>query len=304
MEIHESTNKSLNLVFDKWEGDSEIYNLSEYIGNQGFNDPAGFFDFYERYYHEHLDYPRYTIPVKKYNLNDVYENPSITFYYAIKTNFGLKDILVDRGGKFNDSVIECFKRCKNITFMYIREHESETREDFDALRDYIIKNELPENQFLIISNNPNIKNYIQETNSEIKFHKLNLLKITSSSVFSEVETRFLTNKKGKFFSCFNKNPKRHRYTLLCLLDYFNLLEETNWSLIGKTHSSDKESYKDFLPSDLWDVIDFNKFSEIELKESDYEIGTNYFNSDLSVNNKDFPTIGRGGGASGGMMLPE
>jgi len=304
MEIQESTNKFLNLVFNNWESDREICNLSDYIGNNGFNDPSGMFDFYERYYFEHLGYDRHSIPTKKWKLQDVYDNPNIQFYYAIKTNFGLKDIFVDRNGRFDDEVIECFKKCKNITFMYIREHESETREDFDALKKYINDNQLLENQFLIISNNPNIRNYIQETNSEIQFHKLNLLKITSSSVFSEVQTVFLKNKNGKFFSCFNKNPKRHRYTLLSVLDYYNLLDDTNWSLIGKVHNTDKYSYKNYLPKELWEKIDFTKFGEVELKESDYETNLGYFNADLSVNYEDFPKLPRGGGASGGLMLPE
>lgn len=305
METQESTNnKFLNLVFNKWEGGREIYNLSEYIGNQGFNDPSGMFDFYERYYHEHLGFERYPIPIKKWKIQDVYDNPSIQFYYAIKTNFGLKDIFVDREGKFDDDVLKCFKECSNITFMYIREHESETREDFDSLKQYIHSNQLPENQFLIISNNPNIKNYIKHTNSQIKFHQLNLLKITSSSVFSDVETRFLENKNGKFFSCFNKNPKRHRYTILSLLDYYNLLDDTNWSLIGKVHNTDKYVYKDYLPAELWEKIDFTKFGDVELKESDYETNLGYFNSDLSVNYQDFPKLSKGGAASGGMMLPE
>lgn len=305
METQESTNKSLNLVFENWKDDNkEISNLFQYLGNHGFNNPIGFFDFYERYYFEHLGYDRYSIPTKKCKLQDVYNNSNTQFYYAIKTNFSLKDIFVDRNVKFDNKVIKCFKECKNITFMYIREHESETREDFNALRNYIINNHLSENQFLIISNNPNITNYITETNSQIIFYKLNLLKITSSSVFSEVDTRFLENKNGKFFSCFNKNPKRHRYTLLSVLDYYNLLDDINWSLIGKVNSTDNYSYKNYLPTELWEKIDFKKFGNIELKESDYETSLGYFNADLSVNYKDFPKLAKGGGASGGMMLPE
>jgi hypothetical protein len=304
METQESTDKFLNLVFNRWEGETEIYNLSDYIGNQDFNNPAGFFDFYERYYFEHLGYPRYSLPIKKCNLSDVYKNPQKEYFYAIKTQFGLKEIFKDRKAKFDQDVLDCFKECKNITFMYIREHESETREDFDALKNFIIENELSELQFLILSNNPNVQNYLNESKSEIRFHKLNLLKITSSSVFREVETKFLENKSGKFFSCFNKNPKRHRYSLLLALDYYKLLDDVNWSLIGKTHSVDRNVFYNFLPESLWEKIDFTKFENIELKESDYEISKGYFNSDLSVNNKDFPKILKGGGASGGLMLPE
>ena len=304
METQESTDKFLNLVFNRWEGEKEIYNLSDYIGNQDFNNPAGFFDFYERYYFEHLGYSRYSLPIKKCNLNDVYKNHQKEYFYAIKTQFGLKEIFKDKEGKFDQDVLDCFKKCKNITFMYIREHESETREDFDALRNFIIENELSELQFLILSNNPNVQNYLKESKSEIRFHKLNLLKITSSSVFREVETKFLENKSGKFFSCFNKNPKRHRYSLLLALDYYKLLDDVNWSLIGKTHSVDRNVFYNFLPESLWEKIDFTKFENIELKESDYEISKGYFNSDLSVNNKDFPKILKGGGASGGLMLPE
>lgn len=305
METHESTNKFLNLVFDQWDGDNEIYNLSEYIGNEGFNDPSGFFDFYERYYHEHLGLERYSIPIKKWKIQDVYDNPSTQFYYTIKTNFGLHDIFKERNAKFNDSVIKCFKECNNITFLYIREHESETRGDFNALQDYISENNFNESQFFIISNNPNIENYIKKGNSGIKFQKINLLKLTSSSVFSEVPTIYKPNKSGKFFSCFNKNPKKHRYVLLSVLDYYGLLDDINWSLIGKVDiAHTNESYKDLLPFDIWKNIDFLKLKDVELKESDYELSKGYFNSDLSVNYKDFKKIERGGGASGGLMLPE
>lgn len=304
MEIQESTDKFINLVFDNWEGSRESYNLSYYAGNDGFNDPAGFFDFYCRYYNDHFSVQDFKLPIKKWKIEDVYKNPLKTFYYSIKTDKSLSYIFDDLGADLKEETKKCFRECNNITFLYIREHESETIQDFKSLLSFIHKNELDEKQFYILSNNPNIKKYIKDTNSNVNFGKINLLKLTSTSVFSEMNTRFTIDKKGKFFSCFNKNPKNHRYVLLSLLNNFEILKDTNYSLLGFANSPNIEVYRSYITENYLLNTDFNYIYNQGIHESDYEKNLGYFNEDLSVNNQNFPSIGRGGGASGGLMLPE
>jgi hypothetical protein len=304
MEIQESTNRFLNLVYDTWEGDSFRYNLSDYIGNDGFNDPAGFFDFYSRYFNEQFSTQEFKIPIKRCNLEDVYNNPDKIFYYGIKTDKSLHHLFDDIQIQFSDKVIKCFRDCSNIIFLYIREHESETIYDFNALKEFIKINKLKENQFLILSNNPNIENYIKDTNSNLSFRKINLLKLTSTSVLSEVETRYNSDKEGKFFSCFNKNPKNHRYVLLSLLNHIGVINDTNYSFLGTANTPNIEVYKNYITDEYISKVDFDYIYNIGIKESDYEEGLGYFNEDLSVNTETFPSINGGGGASGGLMLPE
>lgn len=153
METHESTNRYLNLVYDNWKTSEYLTNGADNIGNEEFNDIKGFFDFYERYYHGHLGFDRYTLPLRINKIKDVYENPDITFYYPIKTFYSLREIFRDRGFKFSDELLKCFKECKNIVFFFVREHESEFEFDYQELKKYITDNDLNESQFLIVSNN-------------------------------------------------------------------------------------------------------------------------------------------------------
>lgn len=303
MEIQETPNKFLNLVFENWENNKPTPNCPESVGNLGFNYPDGFFDFYERYYFEHLGYERNSIPIKNWKLKDISQHPDKNFYFALKTSHSLNEVINQRGFDLSENVKNNLKEFKNFYFMYIREHESETEEDILALQSYIKNNNLPEEQFLILTNNFNYKNIITKNNLNINIYKLNLLQITSTSIFSEMKSEFNLDKSGKFFICFNKNPKRHRYSLLSALNYYDILSDTNWSLIGKiSEGISKEDFRHFFEDDLFNKIDFLKLKNVGLKESDYEIGKKYFNSDLSVNIHE--ELNRGGGASGGLMLPE
>lgn len=304
METHESTDKFLNLVYDKWEGNSEIYNCADSTENLSFNDVSGFIDFYERYYFEHLNFPRHPFPIKKWKIEDVYKNPNKKFYYAIKTGFGFNELIESRNFDLSNTVKQCFKNCKNIFFLHIREHESEFIQDLESLNKYLEKHNLPKNQFVLINNGSKVAELNKKYNSAILNYKLNLIQITSSSIFAEMNSNYIEEKSGKFFLCFNKNPKKHRYGLICALDYFDILKDTNWSLIAKTDESDFTRFKDFFIKDLYNKINFKKFKDVSLKESDFENGKGFFNDDMTVNYQDFPELERGGGASGGLMIPE
>lgn len=305
METHESTNRYLNLVYDNWKNSEYLTNGADTIGNKEFNDIKGFFDFYERYYHEHLGFDRYSLPLKINKISDVYSNPEITFYYPIKTFYSLKEIFTDWGFKFSDTLLKCFKECNNIVFLFVREHESEFEYDYQELKKYITDNFLNESQFLILSNNSSHEEIKNKLNLKIQSKKLNLIKLTASSIFSVMPSTFTTDKKGKFFLCFNKSPKPHRYATLLLLDYYNILTDTNWSLIGKENRCDSQSFKDIINESILDKLDYEKFKLFDKKESDFEIGKGYFNKDLSVNYEEFNRLPDGGGmASGGLTLPE
>ena len=304
MEIQENQNKFLNLVFENWKNGEPTPNCPETAGNNSFNLPGGFFDFYERYYSQHLNYERNSIPVKNWKLEDVKNNKDKNFYFCIKTPEPLKHLIEDKKLELSYGVKNHLVNCNNFYFMFIREHESETEEDLVSLKTFIKERNLPESKFIVLTNNDNFKNIVDKCNIEYHIHKLNLLQITSTSVFSEMISEFNTNKKGKFFICFNKSPKKHRYSIIAALDAYGILEDTNWSFIGKFPETHYDDTKRFFNDDDLKKINFNKFKNLELKESDFEIGKNHFNSDLSVNYEGFPEINNGGAASGGLMLPE
>ena len=78
--------------------------------------------------------------------------------------------------------------------------------------------------------------------------------------------------------CFNRGPKRHRYSLLLLLLKHNILNEINWSLIP--------NYFPYPGADFYEGILSNKdiyesqkeieyFYNIGIKKNDYEIDADY-----------------------------
>ena len=302
MEIQESTNKNLNLVFENYNQSEPIPNFHEVIGDLEFNRPDGFFHFYERYYHEQMGFDINFLDIKYWKISDVSLYPNKNFYFSVKTEYSLKEIICDKGLKISNEVTTTIKENKNLYVMFIQEHESEFEEDLVALQNYIDSNSLPSNQFIVLTNNYNLKNIVEKNNIRYQLIKLNLLQLTSTSVFSEVTSQYNQNKKGKFFLCFNKYPKKHRYSLLVALDYYNILEDTNWSLIGKPREYESHHFKPLFNEEFLEKLNFEKFKDFELKESDYEIGKNHFNTDLSSNIRE--KLPRGGGASGGLMLPE
>ena len=60
--VTQGSNKKINLVYDKWEDEKPLFNLSDDLGDGGFRDERYFFDFYERFFQEQLNYPRYFLP--------------------------------------------------------------------------------------------------------------------------------------------------------------------------------------------------------------------------------------------------
>lgn len=77
---------------------------------------------------------------------------------------------------------------------------------------------------------------------------------------------------------FNKEPKRHRYGLLCLLKKYNLLENTNWSMVPTFSNIRNENF--YTP--IFDEESINSlreeiqyFKELEYKFSDFETNNEF-----------------------------
>ena len=79
---------------------------------------------------------------------------------------------------------------------------------------------------------------------------------------------------NQFFLCHNRSPRIHRYGLLCLLKKYNILDNTNWSLINGW-SFDKEAKSQFTSilnsEDILNLSDeIEYFTSIDIKKSNYE----------------------------------
>lgn len=309
MVIQENTKKTLNFVYDSWVLDIPTHNIGEVLGDGDFRDEYGFFDFYQRFFQAQLGYSREIFSVNKCRISDVYENPNEKYYYGIKTALGLSDIFREREVQLSESIIKCLQECDNIKILYIREHEPETILDFDAVTLYLDKNNIPHNKLIIISNNPKINEYKKNKNSDIGFHRTNLLQITSTSVWNELGSELIVDKKGSFFCCFNKSPKRHRIATLISLQDNQILGDTNWSMLvdyrmGRGFDLDdiRHDFEDYLGdiSDKHEVIDSILCSGD--RKSEFESNTvNIVNGGFE---KPDIEIEGAGGEAGGVMVPE
>jgi len=308
MEIQETTKKTLNFVYDSWVLDLTIPPLAEWLGDSDFREPHGYFDFYQRFFSEQLGYPRDIFRIKKFKIEDVYNNPDEMFYYPLKTNWGLSDIF--QKTDLPKSINKCLVECENIKVLFIREHEPETRPDINSLRVYCKKYRIPENRFVIISNNPKIEQYKEEFKSEFIFHRTNLLQMTSAAVWNELESTFVPKKEGKFFCCFNKSPKKHRIATLMELNRYQILQYTNWSML-----IDYRNGRDYTDTDgllaefqyyLGDITTKKGTMDSILsggtRKSDYEPYIEMNGWDFSEKHKE--SIEGAGGEAGGIMVPE
>ena len=145
-------NKKINLVYDNWNKTTPKHNLVTFLENGSFRDERYFFEFYERFFFEQLGYEK-SLPCKRYRVEDVYSNKEKTFFYGLKTSLSLEEIFCVRNATFSKQLLKCLKECDNIKVLFIREHESETFSDFKCLVNFLNKNGISENKFLILNIN-------------------------------------------------------------------------------------------------------------------------------------------------------
>lgn len=295
-------NKVIRLLFDEWKPRYPIPNAGFSAGNAEFNYPQGLINFYERFYHEQLGFQLKSLPCKSFRLSEIESDKE--YYYVIKTVLGFSELVPNYDFKLSQEVIDVLINKPNVYFLFVREHESETKEDFDYLVDYFQSKFIPLDKIILLSNNTLLEDKCKSLN--IRFHKLNLLSLTSSSVFTALGSTFIEDKTGKFFISYNKTPKLHRYGLLIWLHYYNLLNDIDWSLIGKSNIDNGMLSNIFFDEDLKNLqpsIEF--FNQLETKYSIAEENTNWINpKTLEISQSVRKPLDGSAGASGGLMLPE
>lgn len=303
-------NKNIRLVFEKWDGDKPLPNCSEFFGSDGFRYEDGFFDFYERYYYSLRKYERHSLPRTFHKILEVYENKDLNYYFVIKTALSINEMFKERKLFFSEEVLNCLRDCNNFTIVFLTEHESDDELGYVELKDYIAKNGLNDNQFMLLNNNGNFQNYNLKYNGNIRFNQLQLIPITSTSIFSDLKPPFIVEKTGKLFICHNKSSKPHRYATLALLHKKGLIDDVNWSLVtGQVRPSDDYVWiEEALSKDVVKSCEkeIKKLFSIKVKESDYEIDKKYFseNGEIIFDKNEFPELGDAAMESGGLLIPE
>ena len=283
---------TINLVYDDWlDIDNTNYNGKKHFPNLHFGDmhhlmwsylDKGLFFGYLQNTISNND----KFELKKCRFNEVHDRPDENFYYFI-TLHGFNYEQIFKQAKFeqffNENLKNVLLKCENFYVGFVTEHESDDEKGFLELNNFVIKNNLNPKQFYFINNNSLIDDIKKEHNSDINVYKINFLPFSSTRVLEmEGECSLITEKKGKFFMCFNKGPKRHRYALLCLLKKNNLLEDINWSLIPDYNpNAENEFYSHiFNPQEIESIKEEIKyFLNIGIKKNDYEIDANWIDGE-------------------------
>ncbi len=290
--------KTFNIVYDRWDefGQTPYPNLKLSFPTLQMNDPDNLILHYQ-------DDTSFTnkFKKKKCKFHEVIENPNQNFYYIISHGgVNAHEMFVDERdfnnikklNPFDEHIVDFLKKYDNFYVMFLTEHEPDNEKSFRLINQYMIDNNVDTKKLFIVNNNSKLDEYKQKYNSNINVYKLNFIPHSSTKVLVKMGgCEFVENKKGRFFMCFNKSPKVHRYALLCLLKKYNLIEDINWSLVPSWNCQAREDFytKIFNNEEkkyYQNEIDY--FYNIKIKRSEYEENKGWFNEFEDINRKDFP----------------
>jgi len=214
-------------------------------------------------------------------IKDVYQNADEKFYYFIgHSSINILEI-IENGLILSNEIINCLKDCNNFNLVFFTNHECDDEDGFVKLNNL----DVDKNQIYIVNNNYKLKDYIIKYKSEINICSTEYLPIVVSlSLQRDLGTEFTTNKKDKFFMCFNRGPKIHRYSLLVFMYKNNLLNDTNWSFIPTNGVNYDKNYYQIFEQDeiLFYQNEIDYFNNLKLKISDYEINDLEFNENNEI----------------------
>lgn len=288
--------KKFNLVYDIWEGDDLVPNTKIIYGDRNnIKDPYYLF----LHYVNDTTLQKGKFKLIRHKLNQISFDDSEKYYYVINYGSNLIDLFYhenkDKRVEFDplsEEVKTAFRNNKNLNIIFINEHEPDDIEGFELLHNYVKKNNLDENRFYLINNNSNLDSHTKKFDSKINTYKLNFIPHSYTKVLLKIGgVDFIEEKLGKFFMCFNKSPKKHRFALLLLMTKNNLLNQTNWSYVPTwdckfDYHYVNDFFNKFEISMLKTEIDFLK--NLHIKVSDYEKDKNYFNEYQEINRESFP----------------
>jgi hypothetical protein len=287
--------KNFNIVYDQWDGERSIPNAKNLcLDSHGIKDPY----YLILHYYDDTNLKSDRFKIKRCKIDEI--NSQENYYYIINYSCTLSDLFIHNNIVDNeveldflsDEIKDSLIKKDNFFIMFLSEHEPDDIIGYESLIKYIEKNNLPAHKFYLVNNNSNLDELKNKFETKINVYKLNFIPHSSTKVLTRIGgVDFLEEKTGKFFMCFNKSPKVHRYSLLLFLLKNNILNNTNWSLVPTWDCNFDRGYlfKMFNSNDL-DMLSYeiNELKKIKIKRSDYEVNENYFNEFEELNRENMP----------------
>lgn len=208
------------------------------------------------------------------NINDKY-------YYIYRTDRYLEPLFNEYGGfPFSEELKSALASHKNLSIIFLNEHESDNENCLSILKEEILKNNLSEKQFYFISNNNKLDDLKIKENTEINVYRINRAPLASIREMSNYPHPFVVD-RDYLFMTHNRAIKSHRVALLCMLNNMKLLDETDWSLIRGFEFNqryfDENGINKWFLKEIFDENDYTKFKNdleylktFDIKKSKFE----------------------------------
>jgi hypothetical protein len=125
----------------------------------------------------------------------------------------------------------------------------------------------------MLNNNYKMEEYKLTHNLNVNTYKTNYLQNCKIKDFMKMgESRYVTDKKGKFFMTFNKSLKAHRVVLLSLLLRSELIDDVNWSFVpNKNQKFGKGFISSVTDEEFLDQIEFLEKNTFKLSDLESKI---------------------------------
>lgn len=290
--------KRANLVYSNFNDGQPIPNgydmyddgrLTYFSGNSYFtthlNDP------YDSIYSGPL-FENRRIEYKVTSLDDI-DNSVVNFYIIAHANVNYEFMATDEF-KFSDKLINSIKNY-NLYLTLLHEHESCTEIEFVQLCERLKKLGIPLYKVILLNNNSKLYEYEEKYKYGVKVHHSNFLYFSFTKTLKMLNSKWVSNKQGKFFICRNRNPKPHRVSFLAKLFTENLIKDFNYSFIPNEGYKlyDFEPYRIFFDNEYIEKnTEMLNFISSHRKEDDYESGRGWIDlkSGEFTHHKDFHFI--------------
>jgi hypothetical protein len=272
------TEKTLNLVYESWDGDEPIANGTTSFKQFLFFDARNFFETHIMEPTGRKDYKERKLSLKLCNLDDVKKNPHEKFFCVVGSAFLSSKLIMENKWNFFllDSTLEVIRQNQNLILIITMEHEPACDTEIKHTKELLRENGISTNQFYYVTNN-SLSDFLSQKYG-VNAKKINFIDYSSTYALTEVkDVKFIEEKTGKFFMSRNKTAKPHRLNLLFHLMINDLLQDINYSKLFTYPADDvMPYYLSFDEADIWSKSDLIKSFNTTIKEDDYENGRGYY----------------------------
>jgi hypothetical protein len=226
-------------------------------------------------------------------MDDVKKTPQEKYYYILDYyRFDLCKALscgpIDHGETIaavlnftppmGEEVLKSLRDDDNFFLLMLTAHEPEGVKAFECIKQFSEKHSIDFKKIFIVNNNSKLNELKKTFVPNVNVHSLKFIPNTSNLTLSRITSNFIENKEGKFFLCHNRSTKPHRYCMLTLLKHYEVLDNTNWSLVPSFKcDNDQLFYEIFNKEDIKNYIEEIKyFISLSIKKSDYELEEKWF----------------------------